>query len=169
MSSRTQRLRSPNAHRERTSSRAPRSRRQMCAVARRAPVVARARGAGSSPRGGRPIFLGFCREPSDGIEPSTPSVPCAPIGNGSQPVATVLACLSLFGSERFATGCHCLRPLCSINAPSSAPRLCREVGLRCPAGAAPNLESVRQRGGRLARLTGALLSWYLDTEVSGDG
>jgi integrase len=30
-------------------------------------------------------------KPSDGLEPSTPSLPCAPIGNWSQPVATVLA------------------------------------------------------------------------------
>jgi hypothetical protein len=31
-------------------------------------------------------------EPSDGLEPSTPSLPCTPRGNRSQPTATVLAC-----------------------------------------------------------------------------
>ena len=30
-------------------------------------------------------------EPSDGLEPSTPSLPCALFGNWSQPAATVLA------------------------------------------------------------------------------
>jgi hypothetical protein len=34
------------------------------------------------------------KEPSDGLEPSTPSLPCALIGNPSQPTATVLACWS---------------------------------------------------------------------------
>jgi hypothetical protein len=29
---------------------------------------------------------------SDGLGPSTPSLPCVPIGNRSQPVATILAC-----------------------------------------------------------------------------
>ena len=29
------------------------------------------------------------REPSDGLEPSTPSLPCAAFGNRSQPMATV--------------------------------------------------------------------------------
>jgi hypothetical protein len=36
-------------------------------------------------------FAGLLCKPSDGLEPSTPSLPCAPIGNWSQPVATVLA------------------------------------------------------------------------------
>jgi len=35
---------------------------------------------------------GAFAEPSDGLEPSTPSLPCAPTGNRWQPVATVLAC-----------------------------------------------------------------------------
>jgi GNAT superfamily N-acetyltransferase len=34
---------------------------------------------------------GFCREPSDGLEPSTPSLPCDGRGNQSQPTATVFA------------------------------------------------------------------------------
>jgi hypothetical protein len=37
-------------------------------------------------------FAGPFSKPSDGLEPSTPSLPCAPIGNWSQPTATVLAC-----------------------------------------------------------------------------
>jgi hypothetical protein len=48
---------------------------------------------------------------------STPSLPCAPIGNRWQPTATVLACFGRFGAVPFATGCDPLRPLCSINAP----------------------------------------------------
>jgi hypothetical protein len=43
-------------------------------------------------------------KPSDRLEPSTPSLPCAPIGNRSQPVATVLACWS-----RFRGSCICHR------------------------------------------------------------
>ena len=42
-------------------------------------------------------------KPSDGLEPSTPSLPCAPIGNWLQPVATVLAC---FGRFRGVPICH---------------------------------------------------------------
>jgi hypothetical protein len=36
-------------------------------------------------------------KPSDGLEPSTPSLRWAPIGNWSQPAATVLACFRLLG------------------------------------------------------------------------
>ncbi len=53
-------------------------------------------------------FTGLLFKPSDGLEPSTPSLPCAPIGNWSQPVATVLACLSRFRSVRI---CHRLPPV----------------------------------------------------------
>src|SRR5207253_8474237 len=35
-------------------------------------------------------------KPSDGLEPSTPSLPCAPGGNRRQSTATVPACLSRF-------------------------------------------------------------------------
>ena len=42
-------------------------------------------------------------EPSDGLEPSTPSLPCAPIGNRSQPTATVLACFCVFQARSI---CH---------------------------------------------------------------
>jgi catechol 2,3-dioxygenase-like lactoylglutathione lyase family enzyme len=60
---------------------------------------------------------GAFAEPSDGLEPSTPSLPCAPVGNRSQPTATVFAYLSFFAGVSFATGCHGLRPLGSIKAP----------------------------------------------------
>jgi hypothetical protein len=53
---------------------------------------------------GRPLFAnvalaeppraGRSAKPSFSLEPSTPSLPCAPNGNRSQPVATVLACSS---------------------------------------------------------------------------
>jgi hypothetical protein len=42
------------------------------------------------------VLLG---KPSDGIEPSTPSLRCAPFGKRSQPTATVLACLRRFRAE----------------------------------------------------------------------
>jgi hypothetical protein len=45
-----------------------------------------------------------------------PSLPWASFGNQSQPAATVWACLSL---TRCRTGCHQLRPLGPIKAPSS--------------------------------------------------
>ena len=69
-------------------------------------------------------------EPSDGLEPSTPSLPCAP-----KPLPWVAtrcgsACLSGFERVPFATGCHRLRPLGSINAPSSAPGSLMDKGIR---------------------------------------
>ena len=53
----------------------------------------------------------FCRrffKPSDGLEPSTPSLPWNLGGNGSQPTATVFACLSRFLCWRI---CHRLPPV----------------------------------------------------------
>jgi len=44
----------------------------------------------------KPPFCSSFFKPSDGLEPSTPSLPCAAIGNRSQRTATVFACLSLF-------------------------------------------------------------------------
>ena len=49
-------------------------------------------------------------EPSSGLEPEIPSLPCAPIGNRSQPSATVLACFRPFPAQRVAIGCHRLQP-----------------------------------------------------------
>jgi hypothetical protein len=43
-------------------------------------------------------------ESSDGLEPSTPSLPCAALGNWSQPTATVLACCCGFGHGPFYEG-----------------------------------------------------------------
>ena len=55
------------------------------------------------PADGKAPLCGAFSKPSDGLEPSTPSLPCAPTGNSSQPVATVLACLSRFRDLRI---CH---------------------------------------------------------------
>src|SRR5206468_10591147 len=41
-------------------------------------------------------LCGAFAEPSDGLEPSTPSLPCAASGNWSQPTATVFACFNGF-------------------------------------------------------------------------
>jgi hypothetical protein len=46
---------------------------------------------------------GLFFKPSDGLEPSTPSLPCDPIGNRSQHTATVFACFSPF---RRSVICH---------------------------------------------------------------
>ena len=43
----------------------------------------------------KPRFAGIL-EPSDGLEPSTPSLPCGPGRNRSQPTATLFACLRRF-------------------------------------------------------------------------
>jgi len=53
------------------------------------------------------LYAGTNRKPSDGLEPSTPSLPYTCARNQRQPAATVLACLS-----RFRTGppCHRLPP-----------------------------------------------------------
>jgi hypothetical protein len=44
------------------------------------------------------IHGGAFAEPSDGLEPSTPSLPCAPTGNRSQPAATVWLASAVFGA-----------------------------------------------------------------------
>src|SRR6266511_4277997 len=54
------------------------------------------------------LFAGLFFKPSDGLEPSTPSLPCAPIGNWSQPTATVFACPSRFQGRPI---CHRLPPV----------------------------------------------------------
>ncbi len=82
-------------------------------------------------------------KPSDGLEPSTPSLPCAQLmavrGNGfglSKP---------LVATGGFALRCRRLRPLCSINAPyrcapgGAVEHLSRGVERRC---------AVRRRGRR---------------------
>jgi hypothetical protein len=42
---------------------------------------------------------GFQCKPSDGLEPSTPSLPWASLGNWSQPTATFLACFCRFRAQ----------------------------------------------------------------------
>jgi hypothetical protein len=42
-------------------------------------------------------FAGLFCKPSDGLEPSTPSLPWNSVGNWSQPTATVFACFRRFG------------------------------------------------------------------------
>jgi hypothetical protein len=48
--------------------------------------------------------------PPDGLEPSTSSLPCAPIGNWWQPVATVLACFCRFRSVLICHGLPLVAP-----------------------------------------------------------
>jgi hypothetical protein len=55
-----------------------------------------------------PAFAGISAKPSDGLEPSTPSLPWESRGNRSQPAATVCAYLSPF---RDACVCHRLPPV----------------------------------------------------------
>src|SRR6266496_4742216 len=66
----------------------------------------------SNVRQGRQQYIPFCRDflrkPSDGLEPSTPSLPWARLGNWSQPTATVLAC---FCPVRACGICHGLPPV----------------------------------------------------------
>jgi hypothetical protein len=50
-----------------------------------------------------PVCRDFAPKPSDGLEPSTPSLPWNPGGNRSQPAATVFADLSRFRRRRI---CH---------------------------------------------------------------
>src|ERR671932_1662429 len=76
-------------------------------------------------------LCGAFAEPSDGLEPSTPSLPCAARGNRSQPTATVCACLSPFAAVRFAAVCYRLQPGGSIKAPFLVVR-------QSDGGAAPN-------------------------------
>ena len=60
----------------------------------------------------------FFRKPSDGLEPSTPSLPWNLSGNRWQPVATDFACFPVSRASRFASDCGRLQPRGSINAPS---------------------------------------------------
>jgi Domain of unknown function (DUF1707) len=56
----------------------------------------------------RPLLRSGLAGPSDGLEPSTPSLPCAAGGNWSQPTATVSAYLSRLDAVRLppiANGC----------------------------------------------------------------
>jgi hypothetical protein len=53
-------------------------------------------------------FAGAIGKPSDGLEPSTPSLPCDLRGNRSQPTATVFARLSRFRGRPI---CHQLPPV----------------------------------------------------------
>ena len=55
------------------------------------------------------FFKSFWK-PSDGLEPSTPSLPCRLAGNWSQPVATVLACFSRFRSLSICHGLPLVAP-----------------------------------------------------------
>ena len=58
------------------------------------------------------------KEPSDGLEASTPSLPCDPNGNRWQPVATVVAKSNHFRGLDGRNVCELLRPLCSVTVPS---------------------------------------------------
>src|SRR5262245_22368495 len=63
----------------------------------------------------------ICRsfsEPSDGLEPSTPSLPCARLTTGRNQRQRFSLVSAVSGAVRFATGCHRLRPRGSIKAPS---------------------------------------------------
>jgi hypothetical protein len=60
-----------------------------------------------------------CLKPSGGLEPPTPSLPCRLCGNRSQSTAAVLLVSAVSRAFPLATGCHWLRPLCSISAPRS--------------------------------------------------
>jgi hypothetical protein len=51
---------------------------------------------------------GAFAEPSSGLEPETPSLPCASIGNWTQATATVLACFRGFCAGGI---CHPLPPV----------------------------------------------------------
>jgi hypothetical protein len=64
-------------------------------------------------------------KPSDGLEPSTPSLPWNLGGNRVATHSNALRLSELFQRLRFAGGCDRLRPLCSINAPYSRPVACR--------------------------------------------
>ena len=59
-------------------------------------------------------------KPSNGLEPLTPSLPCAAKRLPWVATGCGSACLSGFRVVPFATGCHRLRPLGSINAPPFA-------------------------------------------------
>src|SRR5439155_16074411 len=65
-------------------------------------------------------FCGAFVEPSSGLEPETPSLPCDSNGNWWQPVATVRARSSHFRPFGEPNVCHRLRPLCSITVPSQS-------------------------------------------------
>jgi hypothetical protein len=106
------------------------------------------RGAGLDNK--KPRFPGiFCLpKPSDGLEPSTPSLPSRFGGSWSQPTATILAYFRGFQGRAFATGCHWLRPLGSINAPSSRRESLMNRGIRvAPHGRATELRPLLYREG----------------------
>jgi hypothetical protein len=88
-------------------------------------------------RGQNHAFAGT-REPSDGLEPSTPSLPCAADGNGSQRTATVSAYSRRFRADPIChrlptvatTGLHKGSILCSLER-----QRVRTAAARVPSGA----------------------------------
>jgi len=68
-------------------------------------------------------FSGAFAEPSDGLEPSTPSLPWNVSRNRWQPVAADSACFYGFEGQPIVTGCDLLQPRGSIKL---HPRFCVE-------------------------------------------
>ena len=60
----------------------------------------------------------FSTKPSGGLEPPTPSLRCIPAATGRNPRQRFSPIWAVFAAAPFASGCHRLRPLGSINAPS---------------------------------------------------
>src|SRR4029450_13909786 len=87
-----------------------------------------------------PALLGsYEREPSDGLEPSTPSLPWNVSGNRRQHAATRSACFRPFGCRRI---CHRLPPV------ATALLHTRSIPC-CPVWLRPALEALSSRhGGR---------------------
>ena len=76
----------------------------------------------SEARQGRQHHIPFCRDflskPSDGLEPSTPSLPCDPNGNRWQPMAERFSFLCGFRALKCADRCAPLPPRFSRRFPS---------------------------------------------------
>jgi hypothetical protein len=69
-----------------------------------------------------PLVCSPFAEPSDGLEPSTPSLPWNAACNRSQRTATVLAYFCGSCGRGLAADCHRLQPRGSIKAPSPVVR-----------------------------------------------
>jgi hypothetical protein len=71
----------------------------------------------ASEKTGKSYLAATFPKPSDGLEPSTPPYHAPRSATGRNPWQRFWLVRAVFGAIPFATGCHRLRPLCSINVP----------------------------------------------------
>jgi hypothetical protein len=101
-------------------------------------------------------FCGAFAEPSDGLEPSTPSLPWNDSGNRSQPTATVFACLGRFSGRAV---CQRLPRVATAGLHKGSTFSCRCWLRRPQLDDQRRLERSLRRRWRLKRTRGGVTGW----------